>query len=399
MNDFKIETESFPPRADFDGINAGGPSNYGGGHAKEIKDLAVKIRGEYELHYIPLDSEVSWMAGKTYIDVIGGTDEQKEQFSNNGPYAMTDEEPRTNRTYLGTAEQWAAIEKEFEWVEGWWTDQLGPEPDVFEDAIRNYANGAKALYDESTGVEAAGPSWADADRAIDLWISDAADVFRSNMWHRMPNIIRRQASVAGVLAHAMAAERDAWVQQRRTLEKIANKTKAALNAVKVEAPDNANGELTVLAGVATIAAGLLAIPTGGASLAALGVAGATIGAGVFTVAAGEAAISEGERQKVDLGDDTVSGVLLNMASAGGYAMQRLRDDEDLIITGLQAVEDRMTDNSSQERENDIPEDEYPKGSSPGEFGERTWTPAEKFVLPKPNVVDGAKNLPEPPIAT
>lgn len=402
--EFQIESGDYPDRSEFDGVAAGGPSNYGYGYARQIKDKAVEIRGTYELHYIPRDSEVHWAAGLCYNDILEMPQDKKDQWHEwglkNGPYATHENHSNPNlRPYLGTDAEWQAIEDEFDWVIDWWSEQIGPEPRSFESAISNYVTAGKALYDESTGVDAAGPSWADADRAIDLWISSAADTFRSNVWHRMPNIIRRQASVAGVLAHAMAAERDTWLEHRKNLKKIAEGTLTALDAVRAEPADNANANFTILGGVLTVAAGVLAIPTAGASLAALGVAATTIAAGAFTVAAGAVALEDDQRRDVELGDDTVQGVLNNMVSAGSQARGQVDRDEAKIVDSLQATHDRMTDSSSSEREADIPDEELPSGVQAGDFGERTWTPREKFVLPVAPLVKDTKNLPEPPIPT
>lgn len=202
------------------------------------------------------------------------------------------------------------------------------------------------------------------------------------------------------MAHSLSAERDAWVEHRTSLKDVADKTIVALNAVKAEQADNANANLTILAGVFTVAAGALTIPvTGGVSTAAVGAGVATIAAAVVTVGAGAVAVQDPKRKEVPLGDDTVSGVLLNMASAGGTLNSDVQSVERDICDGLQSLYDRMTDNSSQEREADIPDDELPKGSHVGQYGEKSWTPQQKFVIPRPSMVADSDRLPDPPVKT
>lgn len=396
MSEFNAETPDFPKTEEFLG---------GGGYADQIYKKAVKIRGEYELHYIPEDSEVSWAAGMTWNQILELPEDKQDQFWNygmeHGGYATKDNgQPPSEQPYLGTAAEWQQVRDDLKWARDWWDDQLGPDPDTFDSTIKDYGNAAKALYDESSGVQAAGSNWYAAGNALEGWQSVAGRTFRNNVWYRMPSIVRRQSAVASILAHSIAAERDAWLQHRKTHKEFAEKTLTALDAVKVQAADNASAEQTILAGVFTAAAGMLAIPfTGGATTPMVLAGLSTAAAGVFTVAAGESTMKDDERKKVSLGDDNVSGVLINMASAGTNADMQVDDDEELIVESLMSVYERLSDNTSQESASDIPAEDLPPGVQPGDMDEPTWTPREKFVFPRPNFVDAANDLPDPPIPT
>lgn len=362
-----------------------------GGYAQTIRDLAVKVRGEYELNYIPQVSDVRWLAGLTYyeaLEAMDSDDSKSSQFSDNGPYSMDGDE-----RYLGTNEQWSALYDEFEWVESFWAEAPGPEPSDFDSAVQDLVNSADALYNESTGVTSAQGPYFSASRAINLWSSGAATTFRDNIWYLIPNVIKRQAAVAGVMAHGLHATRVTWAQHRKSLKEIADKTIAALNAVEVEKPDNSEAALSILGGIVALAA----IPFSGGGT--IPVAAALFGAGA-SIYTGVNSLEEAKRNKVPLGDDTVSGVLSNMSSAVGTADRDAEANELDIINGLSAIYDRITDNSGKESvSSDIPPAELPPGNQPGDYDEPTVTPRSKYVIPGPAFVGAAKKLPPPNIPT
>lgn len=367
------------------------PTQMSGGYASEITNLAVTIRGEYELGYIPRFSEVSWLAGMTYEEFLTANEVDSakgEQWHDNGPYAMDE-----NDRYLGTAEQWAALDSEFEWVHSLWVNAPGPEPSDFDSAVQDLDNSAKALYDESTGVQSSQGPYFSATRGIDLWISPAANAFRDNIWYRIPAVIQRQAAVAGVMAHGLHATRVTWAEHRKSLKEIAEKTITALNAVKVNEADNTEAGLSILGGIVALAA----IPFSGGGT--IPVAAALFGAGA-SIYTGVSSIEEDKRDKVPLGDSTVAGVLSNMSNAISRADADAEANELDIVDGLESVYDRITDDTSQESvASDTLEEELPPELRPGSFGEPTVTPRQKYIISRPAIVGGAGDLPAPNVPT
>lgn len=388
MNDFKVESPPVPSRSAFAGTR-GGDSGYkvsDGGYAQEIKKLAVLLRGNKELGYIRQDTPAYVFAGKTIDEAMQIGRSNPDAFAaaqKDAPYIL-DKSDAANPRYKGTTADWKAVEEELNWVEKAWAEACGPEPGDFDSTIRDLADSAKALYDQSTGIQNSDPAWRSADQALTKWTSTAASNFRNNMWYRTPNIIRGQASVAAIMAHALAAERDTWVEHRRSLEDIAKKTITALNALKVDQPNNDNANLTILAGIFTMVAGVATIPfTGGVSTGAVIAGSATIAAGVATVGAGAAAHQTGKPREVPLGAATVSEVLLNMSSAMGGADADAKKNEGIICDGLRAAHDNITNAKA----------------PPAEHDEKTYAPRDGFVIPRPALINETGRLPAPRIAT
>lgn len=368
-----------------------------GGYAQQIHDLAYEVMGEHERLMIPLDSEVSWMAGKTYYEVTEiCTDDtaRAQQFMDNGEYGMTDTGTPLNNIYLGTAADWQEVEKSIEWVFEAWKNNLGPDPDQFDPIVSSAADAATALYNEHTGAGSADAAYRSASTALEKWESQTATDFRDHYWNRLPGIIGNQAATAAVLAHGASAIRAAWSRHRADLEDIAQKTLTALAAIKAGNTADVSTFLSVLGGLLSITGGIVAIPASGGSSLALASAGVSIVSGAVTVARGTVG-SEGEGAEIPLGGDTVMSVLLNMASAIAQAKAEIEQADRDIAEGLLTVRDTLTSSEAAHSSGVDTSDLSPE-YQPDLDG---LTYRDLYVFPAPLIVGPSEDLPEPAIST
>ncbi len=391
MNDQMFAPSApFTPREAFIGAD---------GYARQIHDLAYEVMGEHERGLIPLDSEVAWMAGKTYLDVMElarDDPEKADQFHRNGPYGMKEVgDMPLNNIYLGTAADWKEIEDAIDWVHGCWLENVGPDPDQFDTMVSSAADAATALYNEHTGVGSADAPYRSASTAVEGWESEAGRDFRDHYWYRLPGVIGNQAATAAVLAHGASAIRAAWSRHRADLEDIAKKTLAALEAVKTTSGADFSSFLTITGGLLSIAGGIIAIPASGGGSLALAGAGVSIVSGAITVAQGTVG-SEGEdTQEVPLGGETVQSVLFNMSSAVASAKAEITGADRTIAKGLNGVYDTVcsgeTAHDSGVDTSDLPDQYQPPADG--------LTYRDLYVFPAPLIVGPSQELPEPPMAT
>lgn len=361
------------------------PSNYEIRSAAEaLRDAAIKVRGQVELHYIPKDAPDHVFAGKTPEEVqqaTGSLPHGHDSFGHSGPYTL-DESGR----YQGTTEQWASIETAYDWIVESFEKFSEPLPFQFEEPAQQSTNAAKQLFDAETGIDEGQAPRDTAGAAIDTWQGTGAEAFKANAWYRIPNIAKRQAAMAGFMAHSLLAARDTYAEGRVSAKNIADKGKVAIEAlIGEEGASSAAADLTVLAGVITVAAGVLTLPlTGGGSSLAVGAGIATISAGVATMAAGGASYpAPPEAKKPELGGATVTDVLMNVIDAQSEIRTDIETNEEKIKGDLETQ--LATLNSGEPAEN----------HSTG-YGNTTFTKKDNLTIPKPAMVDDADNLDDPP---
>lgn len=351
------------------------PSNYDiRTAAEEVYETAWKLRGEQELMYIPENSEFKWAVGKTRGEI-------EEAYNSGGPgdQNLTRLEviggfyPGEDGRYGGTPEQWQSIRDAYDWIVPSFEKFSEPLAILLLEPANQMASVSEALYNSKTGEDSEAAPRTTAGSAINTWTGSGSVAFKLNVWNRLPEITKRQSFFAMSMGESLAAAYQAYVEQRKSALDVAKKAKLALEATVVEATDNSAADLTILAGVATVVAGTFTLPfSGGLSGAAVGAGISTIIAGVATTAAGEASRQPlAERKKLELGADTVTGVLLNM-------IDRCSD----IRTDLDEAETRIA-GAFDEYMEVIQDTSKPSGSN----DEATFSKRDNLMFPAPSSSD------------
>jgi hypothetical protein len=301
--------------------------------AKQVKDTAVRVRGETELHYIPIDPHNPLTS--VYRRYAGTKPAQGvTQF----PYGVG-----PDGTYLGTDAQWSALDAEYSWIPDEFNRRIDPEPSNFDPLIAEMHSTALTLYNSSSGAETVGAVNREVEKVLAGWVGYANEVFTNNFVNRIPDVAKNQAYFAGMLEQAMVANKDIFVTTRKDLLSTGQQAVTALDSTTQCLGANVPLILTVAAAVATVAVGVASIPlTGGAVLAPAGVAAFTIIAGISS---GLSQAHFPAPQKLDLGADSVDGVLSKMIDAIVNIDRHIDTNERTIVGGLQTNYTALTDSS------------------------------------------------------
>jgi hypothetical protein len=323
--------------------------------ARKVQETAVRVRGELELRYIPErpDHHARGIAGRSASDYPMH------------PYGVDE-----NGNYLGTAEQWAALRAQYDWVPGVFVDRIGPEPTGFDPLIDAMRSTALALYNGESHEEPVGNPIRQAQSHLGNWSGYAAETFNANFINRIPEVSKHQAFLAGTLQHAMIANKDIFANARRDLKGTAEAAITALEATTKCRGGKAPVYLSVAAAVATMLAGVASAPlTGGATLAPAGVAAFTIIAGATSGLSVAASFDQPVRQ--DLGADTVDLVLSKTVDAVIAISTEVDKQEKKIVAALHTNLDLLTDTSG------------------GGVGKRS--PRDEFLAPRPALIEESRS--------
>ncbi len=324
--------------------------------AQEVQKIAVRIRGELELRYIPKDPShpARGIVGRSAVDYPGND------------YGID-----ANGNYLGTTEQWTALRSQYNWIPEIFARHIGPEPTGFDAAISAMQQAAMALYNGQSHEEPVGSPIRQAQTHLGNWSGYTAEAFNANFINRIPEVAKHQAFLASSLEHAMIANKDIFIQARQDLKRTGETALIALEATTKSGGGKAVLVLGVVAAVATVAAGVASIPlTGGASLGPASVAAWTIIAGVSS-GLGAAASQFEEPKKTDLGADTIDLVLSKMIEVIIDISKEVDVQEKKIVRGLNNNFDILTDTSG------------------GGAGKRS--PRDEFLAPRPALIEESRS--------
>lgn len=299
--------------------------------ANKVVDAAVKVRGEQELRYVPKgDNPWRGIAGKpasVYPDQAG-------------PYGGFGIGPDQN--YLGTDADWATLRDQYAWIPNLFTHRTDPDPVLFQPLIDGMEQTALAIHDDqhSLSVSPVSQYVEDARGKIDQWNGEAANTFRVNFINKLETAAQNQAFIAGVMMHAMIAERDIFVKVRQDLLSLANQAVNAIEASNNKHTGGIKAVLGVAAAVTGLIAGVASIPvTGGLLLPA------EIQAGLWIISGFSSTMSSTlpKDKHLPLSAGSVDGVLNHMIDAvtgiDGYIDSHERD----VGKSLNSCHDTLTD--------------------------------------------------------
>jgi hypothetical protein len=228
--------------------------------AKKVVEAAVKVRGEVELRYVPLDwPHRSSIAGREWS-------QYDNPMSYSGPYGAFAIGP--DKRYLGTDADYAKLRSEFSFVTDVFADRIDPDPARFQPLIDGMEQTALTIRDDPdhTASSPVAQYIRDASGEIDKWKGPAANTFRANFMNKLEVAAQNQAYIAGAMMHAMIAERDTYVYARNDLLNTANQSVSAIEASHNKDTGGLKAVLTVAAAVTGLAAGIASIPTTGGLL-------------------------------------------------------------------------------------------------------------------------------------
>ncbi|MEV6843655.1 hypothetical protein [Actinoplanes sp. NPDC051411] len=269
--------------------------------AKNVVEAAVKMRGERELRFVPEGPGPDrWAAGANSADrsIVAGK---------YGGYAVD-----ANGYYLGTDADWAKVRAAYAWIPGLFSGRVDPDPIRFQPLIDGMEQTALTIHDDdhSVGTSPVAQYVDDVSHLTADWKGPAADLFQANFIGRLKTAAKNQAYIAGVMMHAMIAERDIFVAVRNDLVSTAGDTVKAIEAIDEKSSGGLKTFLTVAAAVTALVAGIASIPTTGglllpaaiqADLWIISGASATLGLATFP-----------DHNGLKLAAPTVDGVLSNM---------------------------------------------------------------------------------------
>lgn len=302
--------------------------------AGEVWEAAVRIRGEVELRYIPLNHPDRHLAGQI-------------PKSNSG-YPRKPWSVGEHGRYLGTADDWARLKEQYAWIPREFDSYCtNVDPSEFDKFIADAQRAAFTLYcsGEPRSLDSSALAAAPIQQCMEMadgvlvhWSGEAARTFRKNFVLAIPKVAKNQAFVGKILMHAMIANKDVFVQAQDDLLDVAGKTLTALEASTGSGGgSNAAVVLTVVGAIATVGAGLATLPWGGAGAVAV----FTIVAGVSSGMAGVGATFP-SGPEAEMSADTVDGVLSNMHFAVREIQRHVTEHETTISSALGESYRRLT---------------------------------------------------------
>jgi hypothetical protein len=311
---------------------ADGPPSYPSvgdiiGAADKVVDAAVKMRGE-ELRYIP--------QGKSIWDITDGRLPVDLPGMSGGIAKGPDGE------FLGTDADWAALRDQYMWIVDLFAELCDPDPTQFQPLIDGMEQTALSIHDDpkQLAVSPVSQYVEDARGKIDQWEGEAAETFRVNFINKLELAAQNQAFVAGVMMHAMIAERDIFVKVRQDLLDLAKQTVNAIEAADNTDPGGIKTIFGVAAAITSFAAGVAAIPISGGLLMPAGIgAGLQIISG-FSSAMGLPASSDNKGSPLSAG--SVDGVLSKMTGALGQIQFYIAKNEGDVAASLNGWYNELT---------------------------------------------------------
>ncbi len=306
--------------------------------AKKAFDAAVKTRGEYELHYIPLDiPEDRRFAGRS----------NRVHQDLNNPRTGMNYAVDSNGNYRGTEADWAALRSEYAWIRDPFERRVDSDPAEFQPIIDSLERAALALHDDGKHLSSSPIAQyvSDASGALSSWTSGGAQAFKRNYLNRIKSAAKNQAFIVGALYNAIVAERDVFVKVRQDLFNLAKNTTTAIEA---STNDKDSGDVAEALGVVAAATGLIT------TIAGLPVAGLVLmpEEGMllkvitgFTTVGSKIPAPKKDHAPTSLGAYTVDGVLSNMTDVFGRIDKWIDTHETNVAESLDSCRDTMTGKS------------------------------------------------------
>jgi hypothetical protein len=287
--------------------------------AEEVAELAARVRGETELRFAP---ERSPLAGADAAD-------HEPPGRHLDRYAVG-----PDGRYLGTAADWTRLRECFSWVPDAFVNNAGPEPAGFDPLIEDMNAAWKALYHRESGAEPVGASIRTAESHLRNWSGAAAETFRADFVSRIPAAAKNQAHIAFVLEQSMLADRDLYIEARKDLKALAERTSDALESVtKCGGAESLSLWLNVFAIV------------GAAPVTVAGPAGEIAVTVAVSTVSGKALVDTAVKDEpvpTDIAADTVDGVLNNMVYAIHGIQRGVYNGERKIVDALWSNQNLMT---------------------------------------------------------
>ena len=317
---------------------AAGPEHYASPEeitngAHQIVEAATRVRGEVELRYVPLNWPQRSIAGRLWSQYDNPMD-----FC--GDYGAFTVGP--DKRYLGTDADWAKLRSEFYTIVQEYTNRIDPDPANFQPLIDGMEQTALTLRDDPNSIATSPVSQyiVDTQNVISGWKGSAAITFNANFMSRLAIAAQNQAFIAGVMMHAMIAERDTYVYARNDLLKMANDTVSAIEASHNKDTGGLKTFLTVAAAVTGLLAGVASIPVTGGLLVP-----AEIQAALWIISGASATMSLPLHEKdpgSPLSAGTVYGVLNNMFNAFVRLDNYITSHEMDVVKSLNSCYDILT---------------------------------------------------------
>jgi hypothetical protein len=300
--------------------------------AQQLRNAAVKLKGEMELRYVPRDTG-------TYRGVAG----KRVDADPGEPFAIGED-----GKYLGTEADWAALDSQYSWIIDFYDHHIGPEPSDMDGLVETLRSVSSRLYFAPTARPGDTPmeeiepvrSWTESARDnLTDWMGHAAEAFQVNFLKKLPQAAQAQAYLAAALAHAVQGNRDMFLALRADLLDNATKAITAVEQSHHCDPKTVKTVITVVGAVATVAAGAAAIPVTGGAVAPGAAAGLDIIAGISS---GIAAADLGEKKETRLDAHTVDGVLSNVVDAVIGLAAEVTIKEEQMVKALERTYDVIT---------------------------------------------------------
>jgi hypothetical protein len=280
----------------------------------QVADAAAMARGIHELKFAP---EGSPAAGGPPDDSIAG-----EKYGTGADGRV-----------LGTHEDWSRLRLGYAWIPELFVSLAGPEPGHLDGLIETMESAWKALYDRDSGADPVGTHIRQAESHLSGWSGVAAETFRTNFLHKIPDSVKSQAQLAFMLQHAALADQDVWVETRLNLRDLAEKTTTALESLDdCGGTDSLITILTVIGIVVSVVA-LWEV----AAVACTIVASSVAAASLVADKAGESAV------EAEVAGDTVETVLQNMVNATDVLRSQIYWSERKITDALRENLDLVHD--------------------------------------------------------
>lgn len=352
--------------------------------AEEVRDAAIRVKGEKELRMCPKTGHGSEWAGQLAVDANGAMNTYQPE-GKYGDYGIGED----NR-YLGTTKDWATLESGYQWIPGEFERYLMPEPHDFDALVDSSQKLTKDFVNVGPAKDPANvpagtpssvaPGTSAVDQPIRLtmgftsdWSGHFADGFQRYL-SEIPDVTRRQAVVAETLYEAAVAARDIYGAGREELGNIAKNAKLAIEGV--EAGKSTGGcagssmatGFALIAAAATVAAGVSTLPISGPAV----ISGA-MAAGNWTIVVGiSSAIAAGSPlipapEKIELLASDVDGVIEKMKEA-------LTKREKTVTDSEEAFAKKLGDNSEMIEKNKV------TGKDGGKSQENAFFPRRPAML-------------------
>jgi hypothetical protein len=315
---------------------AAGPDHYASPDeimdaARKIIEAATKVRGEVELRYVPLDyPRRSSVAGRLWSEY----DDPMVYCGDYGAFAVG-----PDKRYLGTDADYAKLRHEFGYILDVFSNRLDPDPATFQPLIDGMEQTAFKIQDDQYHISSSpvGQYIADAQSVLATWRGPAANAFNANFVNKLGLAAQNQAFIAGVMMHAMIAERDTYVYTRNDLLTTANQAVHAIELSHQKSTGGLKTFLTVAAAVTALVAGVASIPvTGGLLLPA------EIQAALWIISGASATMALPLKDKdpgTPLSSGSVYGVLDNMLNAFINLDKYIASHESDVIKSLNSCYD------------------------------------------------------------